>query len=200
MIEFLKIFFALFIAFLIIVPSIFLIGSFGSFCYKYIVYRRIKELYGIEYSWEKSDLGEVAVYNNYIHVPFERLLKFYNVSPDKYEIKESRNFDGVYYLTRTTSKHISEPLYPLRKDIYYSIMDTFSDFLTYQKFCKNIEKQHEQEEQRKKEQQDLQQSDFALGEYVKLVRADIAENERQLNEKIEQLKDELEKQKDMIGE
>lgn len=198
---FLKVFSAYFIMSLIIGSLVSLIVLLGTFCYKYIVYGRIKELYGKERDWCKTTIaGGVAVYCNYVHVSFESLLKFYSISPEKYEIEYSDNYDGIRYLTRVTSQHLPDSLYPVHKDIYYFIMDTFSDFLKYQKFCKNIEKQRTQEERRKEEQQDLEQSDFALGEYVELVKADIAENEKQLNKKIQDLKDEIEKQKQMLRE
>lgn len=168
---------------------VYLITLFSLFCYKYVVYGRLKALYGRECDGYKLNWLQIEEYYNYVHVSFERLLKFYNVSPEKYEIEYSENYDGIRYLTRKVDK-----------DTYYFIMDTFSDFLKYQKFCKDIEKQREQEERRKEEQQNLQQSDSALSAYVELVKGDIAENERQLNEKIEQLKEELEKQKNMLGE
>lgn len=177
-----------------------MIVLFGTFCYKYFAYGRIKELYGIEKDWEKTDLFSTEAYNNFIHVSFDRLLKFYNISPDKYELGDSPHYGGFYHLTRTTKQKTPDSLYSYCKDIYYFIMDTFSDFLKYQKFCKNIEKQHMQEERRKEEQQDLEQSNFALGEYVKLIKGDIAENEKQINKKIQELKDEIEKQKQMLKE
>lgn len=191
----LRIFLACFIAALIIAPLVFLIVLFVTFCKWCFAYRRIKELYGSERESYRFDS-----YNNFTHVSFERLLKFYAISPNKYKIEHSHNYDGICYLTRTTSQYFSQSFHPFRADTYYFIMDTFSDFLKYQKFCKDIEKQREQEERRKKQQQDLQQSDSALGAYVELVKGDIAENEEQLNKKIQDLKDEIEKQKQMLGE
>lgn len=185
----LRILLSCFIAALVIVSLACLIVLFGEFCYKYLAYETIKKLYGKERDWYKSYFYQVEEYYNFVHVSYERLLKFYNVSPEKYEIKDSENYNGVRYLTRKVGK-----------DTYYFIMDTFSDFLKYQKFCKNIEKQREQEERRKEEQQNLDLSDFALGEYVKLVKADIAENEEKINKKIQELNDELQKQKQMLGE
>lgn len=170
------------------------------FCYKYFAYRRIKGLYGREKDWEKTDLFSTEAYDNFIHVSFGSLLKFYNVSPNKYELGDSPHYGGFYHLTRTTKQKTPDSLYSYRKDTYYFIMDTFSDFLKYQKFCKDTEKQREQEEQRKEEQQNLDLSDFALGEYVKLVKADIAENEEKINKKIQELNDELQRQKQMLGE
>ncbi len=196
----LKVFLALFIAFLIIVPLVSLIVYLGIFYYDYIIYKRIKGLYGVEKDWEETDLFSTEAYDNFIHVSFDKLLKFYNVSPDKYEVEENPHYGGFYHLTRTTKQKTPDSLYSYRKDIYYFIMDTFSDFLKCQNFCENIEKQRKQEEQRKEEQRDLEQSDLALGEYVKLVKADIAENEEQINNKIQELKDEIEKQKQMLKE
>lgn len=189
---FLKIILALFI--LIIMPLASLIVLFGSFCYKYFAYGRIKEFYGKQYNRYEGILYKVERYDNFVHVSFDKLLKFYSISPDKYEIKYSENYDRVCYLTRTVIQD------SCHKEVYYFIMDTFSDFLKYQKFCKDTEKQREQEEQRKEEQQNLDLSDFALGEYVKLVKADIAENEEKINKKIQELNDELQKQKNMLKE
>lgn len=197
----LRILLSCFIAFLIIIFLVYLIVLFGTFCKWCFAYRQIKELYGREKSYRKSQMLGTQVYNNYVHVSFKKLLKFYNVSPEKYEIKDSINYNGICYLTRADKPNPFENLsYPCVREVYYFIMDTFSDFLKYQKFCKSIDKQREQEERRKEEQQDLQQSDSALADYVKLVKADIAENEEQLNKKIQELKDELEKQKKMLGE
>ena len=188
-----KILLACFIAALIITSLVLLITLLGTFCYKCVAYGRIKELYGKQYNRYEGILYKTERYDNFVHISFDRLLKFYNVSPDKYETEYSDNYDGVCYLTRTVIQNS-------HKDTYYFIMDTFLDFLKYQKFCENINKQREQEERRKEEEKNLGQSDFALGEYVKLVKADIAENEEKINKKIQELKDELEKQKQMLGE
>ena len=185
-----RIFLGCFIAASITIFLAFLISLFSTFCHKRIVYGEIKELYGKRYNRCEGILYKVERYDNFVHISFDRLLKFYNMSPDKYEIEYSENYDGVCYLTRTVIQD------SCHKEIYYFIMDTFSDFLKYQKFCENIERQRKQEEEQKEEYQ----SDFALGEYVKLVKADIAENEKQLNEKIKQLKEELQKQKDILKE
>ena len=193
---FLRVLSALFIAALIIMSLVYLIVLFVAFCKWFHAYKRIKELYGSE-----RESYRFESYNNFVHMSFERLLKFYAISPNKYKIEHSHNYGGICYLTRTTSIDLTENLiYPYCFNTYYFIMDTFSDFLKYQKFCKDTEKQREQEEQRKEEQQNLDLSDFALGEYVKLVKADIAENEEKINKKIQELNDELQKQKQMIGE
>lgn len=134
-----------------------------------------------------------------VYLSFDSFVRFYSVAKDKYKINNS--YKGYYFSREVVSEKVVYDNYKYTTVYTYNyFMDSFSDHLKYHQFCKDIEEQREQEERRKKEEKNLEQSDFALGEYVKLVNGDIAENEEQLNKKIQDLKDEIERQKEILKE
>lgn len=133
-----------------------------------------------------------------VYLSFDSFVRFYSVTKDKYKINGS--YKGYCFSREVVGE---EKFYGVGYTIVYTynyFMDSFSDHLKYQKFCGGIYKaqqeKKEQEEQKKKELN----KDQNLQDYLEIVKADIAENEEQINKKIQELKEELQKQKDMIGE
>lgn len=133
-----------------------------------------------------------------VHLSFDSFVKFYNVAKDKYKINGS--YKG-YYFSREVADE--EKFYGVGYTTVYTynyFMNSFEDHVKYQKFCKGVYKAKEEQESKDKQKREEKRKDENLKNYLEVVKADVAESERQLNEKIEQLKEELQKQKQMLGE
>lgn len=141
----------------------------------------------------KEDYHEKNVY-----LSFDSFVKFYSVAKDKYKINGS--YKGYYFSREIVGE---EKFYGVGYTTVYTynyFMDSFSDHVKYQKFCEEIYKAKEEQELKDKQERKEKHKEENLKKYLEVVKADIAENEEQINKKIQELKDELQKQKDMIGE
>lgn len=128
-----------------------------------------------------------------IHLSFDSFIKFYNVAKDKYKINGS--YKGYYFSREVAGEEKFCGVGYTTVYTYNYFMDSFEDHVKYQKFCEGIYKAQQERESKDKQKREEQRKEDNLKNYLEIVKADIAENEKQINKKIQELKDELDKQK-----
>lgn len=111
-----------------------------------------------------------------IRLSYEQFIKFYNIEPDAYEI---------------TIDQLDHSLCIIYNFDFMIIPCSFVDFLKFYKFVRRESKLIKHRREEEKNNKNMQQ-------YIELVKHGIAQNEAEINAKIEQLQRELDEHKHVL--